>query len=321
MNELQRMQYLDAMGIDSFVPRVVLPNAKAPVVCVLPDQASGSTSTQVPDAAVHALANTPAESASPGRVAEPSAMGLNSEGGVAAVSPEPSPVVSAQVANEGGAGLSSAVGSDSSLVPANDTSGTGDSARRLEASVNEVLDGKALDGTALNTTVEGSGNRPAQSAAEKVELASFSLCLWRVSESVQVIDSRRPGAALPTHALLANILTQLKIMDRPLPAAEILDWPLVDNSSYDQSWHAATDMVNAFLEGKLLAKPVSTILLMGDDAVNAVLGKSSDHEALHFQWRDIDTFACRGLILPSLADILYSPTLKKPVWRALLDIQ
>ena len=36
MNERQRMQYLEAMGIDMFVPRVLLPSAAAPVRCSLP---------------------------------------------------------------------------------------------------------------------------------------------------------------------------------------------------------------------------------------------------------------------------------------------
>lgn len=36
MNELTRMQYLDAMGIDMFVPKVCLPHAKAVSQCVLP---------------------------------------------------------------------------------------------------------------------------------------------------------------------------------------------------------------------------------------------------------------------------------------------
>ena len=36
MNELNRMQYLGAMGIDTFVPRRLLPAAKVPVACALP---------------------------------------------------------------------------------------------------------------------------------------------------------------------------------------------------------------------------------------------------------------------------------------------
>lgn len=36
MNELTRMQYLDAMGIDMFVPKVCLTHAKASLQCVLP---------------------------------------------------------------------------------------------------------------------------------------------------------------------------------------------------------------------------------------------------------------------------------------------
>lgn len=53
MNELQRMQYLDAMGIDSFVPRLLLSSARPPTLCDLPvshadqqysDQKDGSSS-------------------------------------------------------------------------------------------------------------------------------------------------------------------------------------------------------------------------------------------------------------------------------------
>lgn len=36
MNELNRMQYLESMGIDSFVPRYLLPAAKSAVLCPLP---------------------------------------------------------------------------------------------------------------------------------------------------------------------------------------------------------------------------------------------------------------------------------------------
>ncbi|MCP8900306.1 hypothetical protein [Gilvimarinus xylanilyticus] len=36
MNERQRHQYLSAMGIDSFIPRVLLPHAPAPTLCDLP---------------------------------------------------------------------------------------------------------------------------------------------------------------------------------------------------------------------------------------------------------------------------------------------
>ena len=36
MNELTRMQYLDAMGVETFVPRRILPAAQLSTVCELP---------------------------------------------------------------------------------------------------------------------------------------------------------------------------------------------------------------------------------------------------------------------------------------------
>lgn len=39
MNELARQKYLSAMGIDSYMPRLVLPHAPAPVLCALPEVA------------------------------------------------------------------------------------------------------------------------------------------------------------------------------------------------------------------------------------------------------------------------------------------
>jgi len=36
MNELQRLEYMEAMGVDCYVPRLVLPGAKPSEQCELP---------------------------------------------------------------------------------------------------------------------------------------------------------------------------------------------------------------------------------------------------------------------------------------------
>lgn len=61
MNELTRMQYLDAMGIDSFVPRKILPAAPAPVLCELPIAASAQVLSPDLDVGAEVEAAAPKE--------------------------------------------------------------------------------------------------------------------------------------------------------------------------------------------------------------------------------------------------------------------
>lgn len=65
LNERQRMQYLEAMGVETFVPRWVLPVARASVQCRLPVAAGGHK--QANAAQVHATVATAEAFAKPAR--------------------------------------------------------------------------------------------------------------------------------------------------------------------------------------------------------------------------------------------------------------
>ncbi|MFL0800599.1 MAG: hypothetical protein K6L80_09130 [Agarilytica sp.] len=275
MNERQRMQYLETMGIDCFVPRFVLPEAKSSSLCELP------------------VANDPVRPLS-----------IAANGTVQA--PSSHPEISESTSNVNSSGLAQIEG-----------------AKRI--SIDDIIDGKktelALEKVASKEALAHSlSEATVQSLVESVtdvpkEAVQFSLSLWHI-DKIQIIDSRKPGDALPTDALLSNILLAIGGLSLQLPRVERIDWPMVETAS-DKSWQAAREMVQGFLEGRLLAKPASHILLFGQDACTAVIGQDVDFIQQQYQTLPVDAFDASAIVLPSLADILRAPSFKSDVWRAL----
>ena len=252
MNELRRMQYLDAMGVDMFVPRFVLSHAATPRRAELPQSA---------------------------KVA----------GTVSALAPVISEEHEQRVLPERATAVNRIVNLNFQV----------ESRRQVEDN----------SGTEKTFSVA----KPISEPPAAGETARYSLALWRINNDVLVVDSRRPKAALPTETLLSNILFQLNLLRQPLPRAEFLTWPMAGGN--DQGWDAASEMARAFLEGRLLSNPVRYIIIMGSEAGRAILQQDrSDHigEKIY-----MEAFAADALVLPSLADILYQPELKKRVWQSL----
>ncbi len=274
MNERQRMQYLETMGIDCFVPRFVLPEAKSSIVCELP-------------------------------VANDAIRAFSAEG-----------IVSDAVASQEAASLLAGPGS----APNSDTSAFAPLGGPKRISFDDILDGKKPEVLVKEASPEDLGSEVAQAPIASTvdtpkEEVQFSLSLWHV-DNVQIIDSRKPGDALPTDALLSNILLALGGLTTQLPRVERIEWPMVETAT-DKSWQAAREMVQGFLEGRLFAKPVSHIVLFGHDACSAVLGTEVDFIQQQYQTLPVDAFEASAIVLPSLADILRAPTFKADVWRAL----
>lgn len=254
MNELQRMQYLEAMGVDTFVPRFVLSHAPLPKLAELPQSA---------EMVGAALAREPA------------------------ISEEHEQ----RVLPERAAAVNRIVNLDFQM----------ESRRRAEDS--------------SGAEKRGSSPQPISECPPVKEIARFSLALWRINNDVLVVDSRRPKAALPTETLLSNILFQLNLLRQPLPRADFLNWPMAGGN--DHSWDAASEMARAFLEGRLLSNPVRHMILMGSEAGRAILQQDTrDHIGDKVR---MEAFAADALVLPSLADILYQPELKKRVWQSIQD--
>ncbi len=274
MNERQRMQYLETMGIDCFVPRFVLPEAKCSALCELP------------------IANDPSRAFS-AEVATPTADALQYSPSV--------PILPGSASHT-------------------DTSGLARTDGPKRIAIDDIIDVKkpaasnkeAADKDVGGETIQALVNTLTEKPKDDVR---FSLSLWHI-DNIQIIDSRKPGDALPTDALLNNILLAIGGLALQLPRVERIDWPMVETAE-DKSWQAAQEMVQGFLEGRLFAKPVSYILLFGQDACTAVLGQDVDFIQQQYQTFPVDAFEASAIVLPSLADILRAPKFKADVWRAL----
>lgn len=270
MHERHRMQYLDAMGIDTFVPRFILTNCQAPTQCPLPEpleEATQSSST-------------------------------NSRLGDVLSSNE----------TEG--------------LPGTDTDSQQEAATQGQAkgslrAVSEILD---TTSKVLSSKPRGdltSPGAPVVDVSPPTENTEFNLCMWRMSDDLLVIDSHSAGTALPTHALLQNILRCFNIQ-LPMPAAEWLKWPPEVSYNRDQSWIAACEMVQGFLESRLLdAVSSKRILLFGGDAFRAVSNKKLDASLHLYKPYWLESLDAQAMALPSLAEVLYNPNLKLPAWLAL----
>lgn len=272
MNELQRTEYLEQMGIEVFVPRFVLPAAKASVLALLPVAEKIATAEEAP-------VNL--------RCAGIATFSPASDSGVAAEPPTPRKVsgVVTDILGALGGGKSSSV----------------DSVVKEVAAKNEPL-------VAL-----GQPSEP-KIASEHVE---FSLSLWRVSESLLVIDTRHPKQALPTSGLLSNILFAKGLKQR-LPAPEVLSWPLFDHAESRGGWSEAGEMVNAFLNARVGVQPVQYIWLMGESAYNSVAhSQSKNYTEQIGAALDMPEFSALALVLPSLTDMLLTPELKRQTWNAI----
>ncbi|VUD52692.1 hypothetical protein TDB9533_01681 [Thalassocella blandensis] len=312
MHELQRMQYLDAMGIDSFVPRVILPQCKAATVCELPVEVVDMQN------ASHALVDRDAGGDA----------GFRESDGIRGV--DQAPGNTSGHLNSGHLKPASAIVSSllekteqrprresSSTEPSSTESSHAKSSQTIETGrAASKPDGVNREHAAAENAGVGQAQDGGNEAADvPVENAEFSLSLWRVGENIQVVDSRQPGEALPTHKLLHNIVHGMKFYRDNLPGAEILHWPLV--GAKDASWQAAEQMVQGFLDGKLAAHPTTTFWLMGRDATRAVLGSQIDYAQQQYQLVELPNYSAKAIVLPSLAEILYDAQLKKPVWLAL----
>lgn len=139
----------------------------------------------------------------------------------------------------------------------------------------------------------------------------FALTVWHLPGWLW-IDSRQSQQALPTDALLHNILAALKLKEPVKP--EVIKWPPVESPLQVQDWAQAREMMNSFLTPRLL--PGERLILMGEAAYNACTQGPFDYaERLAANDLQHPTHPC--LLLPSLAQILTEPALKAEVWRRL----
>jgi len=294
MNEVQRMQYLDALGIDSFMPRRVLPNAPALRMCepVL----SGAVGAQ----AASAPATSAPATSTPDIAAQASSGLVNVPPAVAAVQSQPDVALSSSA----DAGAKPVVEAPLTAAPA-------------------VLEQVVV--VTAQVQVEAIKTVKAVIATPR-----FSLSMWQVGEQLLVIDSRQPQQALPTESLLSNILLALGFPAGPLPSAHVVRWPIMENRFESQGPGEARGMLSALIAARLETQPAKHLLLMGEEACHYILpsdelAESQTQSLSKLQGRLLTVPELAAglpvIVVPSLTAMLQEPELKAITWQAIQPLR
>jgi len=322
MLEKHRLTYLDALGIENYMPRYQLENA-------LPSQLLSNDALREPTA--FSTADIQDSSTSNNSVAVddishhdiPQNTSLNSSHeaqGDSTVSEAISPVVADVMSS-----LGIAPKTNSSVDPSS-------SSISAEA-----------PNTATSTQQESS-LLSAKSATIQQDVR-FSLNIWRIKNDILVIDSREPAAALPTEKLLQNILRSIGFPLAQLPSSDLLRWPLFSSKKLSHKKYSgkkvtnkqssetnvnqsseedeARAMVQAYVSAQCSRAPINTLLLLGKSAASFALTPASNEDADTFyeqhKGTSVDTslWDAKVLVAPSLVDMLHEPMQKKLTWQAL----
>lgn len=256
MTEQRRLEYLDALGIEQFVPRKVLPGAKPSLALIRT-----------------AIIDTAAADVTSDSVAHPEI--------------QPLPLT------------------DHAVKPV---------AALVEQVTTRLASPDAT--TAFISQPTKQPPRPQSSLVPPQRVLRFALTVWHLPGWLW-IDSRQSQQALPTDALLHNILFALKI-NQPVKA-EVITWPPVESPLQTQDWPEARDMLNSFLAPRLNAG--ERLILLGEAAYNACTQGPFDYAERLAQGLPLQHPTNPCLLLPSLAQLLNQPALKAGMWQQLLNIQ
>ena len=286
MLEKQRLTYLEALGIDSYVPHRLLPGA-APSRLLSAEYFSAE-----------AVVEGAAVSRSDIDTSLPAVDDSNLSSGQA-----------------GAGSLSAALDilnlTDITPAASSATTQPANEAIHQPAPVNTELDDKHHNGS---DTVVASVPSPIK----------FSLNVWRIKGELLAIDSRQPGAALPTDRLLQNILRTVGYPMAQLPASELLRWPLFKDDTGVHNEDEARAMVQAYVSAQCAQSTTTAILLLGQDAVRFSLSIDDEIGAYFAQHKGTciaqPQWNTTVLVAPSLIDMLQEPVQKAITWQALQSL-
>lgn len=308
MNEVQRLQYLEAIGIDSYMPRWILPLAPTPVACVpvISEPAANAAIAVLPSIAASAaeavMATENSDAQALGRIAPPVAAIASVMASVSPTTVLPTTVLPATAPPVSAAAALAAL-----AEPASAPAKAAAAVSGLVATVAKEADAAAVIDP------------------------QFSLSMWRATDDLLVIDSRQAHLALPTEPLLTNILLALGLPRSSLPRAEVLRWPMYDHPLSPKGEAAAKETLLAMLEARLEQQPVSYVLLMGAEACHYLVPGEllpgdqpepiASYQALVGKALRLETVNATAIVVPSLSDMLQQPNLKATTWRAIQPLR
>lgn len=164
--------------------------------------------------------------------------------------------------------------------------------------------------------------KPQATTTAAASLVRMHLRAWRVGSELLIIDTRTGDIALPSEALLRNMVLALGFAVAEISRAESLRWPLSEKNHWPlnaaEDLQNARSMVLAFVEAQHSRHGFHTVLLMGADAVRFVLANDGDYA---IGQRQAFSEHCNAIILPGLNELLRQPGLKKNSWQAIRHLR
>ncbi len=264
MNELRRQHYLSALGVDTYMPRWLLPFAPMPVACELPDNTSDIYSGEHSSRSVKPVASPQQiESILNPRVYDP-------------LPTESSPV---------------------------------------NHLIGEML--KVKETAKPAARLSSAADILAQLNIKPATVEPFSLSVWRPLEGVMIVDSRKTQLALPTELFLNNILRAVFSNQEYKNQEEILRWPMIENSFAKRTAKDARNELQTWLSVQHEIRPVRYLWLMGVNAATYLLPDSTAYNESLYKIVPVTDFSIQALVMPSLNEILQSPSTKQKLFSAL----
>ncbi|MBB3169471.1 hypothetical protein [Simiduia aestuariiviva] len=271
MHELARQHYLDAMGIQSYMPRLVLPAAPVPTQCDL-----------------RGLVDDDAQS-------QP-------------VVPTTAPTTGPSPDSQAGATVTRAAAQPAPLSEHPEPAAT---------SVDDILASMGAVPAATKAAPKTS-SKPYGAAAAEAPAVSFSVSLWQFAGLIVIAD-RHAEQALPVNLLLKNILVALGRARDRTDNPEVIKWPLA-GLPVAQAGPALTYFTSLLL-ARRLPDQETRLLCFGETIAAQLAPQTKQITQGAFDLPLAEGEAMPAIALPSLEDILRTPSLKATVWRAIAPLR
>jgi hypothetical protein len=158
-------------------------------------------------------------------------------------------------------------------------------------------------------------------AKEREAVAPFTLSIWRPLTDLLVVDSRNARLALPTELLLSNILRAVRGTDVSPGSEELFQWPFMGNAAVAHTKDDVQSALQVWLEVELERRPVKYLWAFGMDALQYFSPKDISPEDDLWQCRILPASSTQAVLLPSLAELLQQPELKRDLWQCLIGLK
>ena len=145
----------------------------------------------------------------------------------------------------------------------------------------------------------------------------FSLSLYRPLPGFLIVDSRNTSLALPTEVLLNNLLRGYLKAEQFNLSEEVLRWPMIENRFVSRTEDDARNELQTWLAVENELRPIKRLWLMGENAARFWLDSDENWQELCWTTQPIKNLSLKGLITPSLNQILQRPAQKCKLWFSL----